>query len=184
MALWPSITITPNEVIDTAYAAGEFRQRCPVAPPQPGSAASVARLASRDDSHVGSHQLIQIASREEALEAIATICFQGEGFDLEKFDDPSGQELSHYYKFLTLQSELRGYPESPRREPLPKQPRPPEPAARQFSAAELSSVVFDFPDNPVAAQYPPGMRELAHVVCGLYQYMLMLTESIYRQPPE
>jgi Ferritin-like len=171
---------SPNN-IDTAYPAAAFDKACPVPAPAPGSTAHVARFPNQGDSHAGRHELITVGSKHEAMQAIATICDQGEGFDHTRVDDRSGHEESHYYKFLTLQSQLRGYPES--HEPLPAHPRPPAPAARQYGPDELRTVVFELPQNPVAAAYPAGRREVAEVVSGLYQYMLIMTESIFRQPP-
>src|SRR5262249_6446221 len=134
-----------------------------------------------DDSHAGRAELITVDSRESALQAIETIDAQGEGFGPAKYDDPSKQELSHYYKFLTLQAQLQGY--DPNAEDLPREPQPPAPAAQQFSDDELATIVYAFPDNPVASTYPAGRRDLANVVSGLYQYMLIMTESIFLQPP-
>ena len=158
-----------------------FNNTCPVAAPVPGSAAHVAGFSSREDSHAGPAQLMTIDSRQAALQAIQTIDAQGEGYGPSKFDDMSRHELSHYYKFLTLQAQLQGY--DPDHEHLPRLPKPPKPAAQQYGADELRAVVFDFPDNPVAAAYPAGCREVADLVSGLYQYMLIMTESIFLQEP-
>jgi len=174
---------SPNN-IDTVYPDAPFDFAEPVAPPLPGSTASVTRFASRGDSHVGSHQLLVVGDRRQALQAIATISFQGEGFSHTRIDDSSRQELSHYYKFLTLQSQLAGYRVPDADHPLPALPRPPSPAKQQWTAAELAQVVFEFPKNPVADDYPPGCREFAQIVGGLYQYMLIMTEAIFRQPPD
>jgi len=171
---------SPNN-IDTAYPAAAFDKACPVPAPKPGSTAHVARFPSRGDDHSGRHALMTVASKHDALQAIATICEQGEGFDYTRFDDRSDQEESHYFKFLTLAAQLEGYPEA--HEPLPAHPKPPKPAARQYGPQALRTVVFDLPESPVAAAYPPGRREVADVVNGLYQYMLIMTESIFRQPP-
>lgn len=171
---------SPNN-IDTVFPSGSFDKTCPVPAPAAGSAATVAVYPSRSDSHAGRAELIAIDSRMNALQAIQTIDAQGEGFGPSKFDDPSRQEESHYYKFLTLQSQLVGY--DPKHENLPRRPKPPAPAQRQFSADELANVVFDFPDNPVASAYPAGRRDLANLVSGLYQYMLILTETIFLQEP-
>lgn len=170
---------SPNS-IDTAFPAASFDKTCPVPAPAEGSAAHVARFPSREDSHAGPAQLMSVSNKLEAMQAITTICDQGEGFDHTRFDDPRKAELSHYYKFLTIQSQLAGYPDG--HDPLPPRPVPPPPAKRQFTAEELKTMVFDFPKNPVAANYPPGRREAADVVSGLYQYMLIMTESIFLQP--
>lgn len=167
--------------IDTVYPTASFNYGCPIPAPVGGSAASTAGYSSRGDSHAGRSPLMTITSRQHALQAIQTIDAEGEGFGPEKFDDESRHELSHYYKFLTLQSQLAGY--DPNDEKLRKMPPAPPPAARQFNQEELAKVMFDFPDNPVAATYPPGRRELADIVSGLYQYMLIMTESIFRVEP-
>ncbi len=167
--------------IDTVFPKKAFDAQCPVPASAPGSAAHVAGYTSREDSHAGPAELLTIDSRRAALQAIQTIDAQGEGFGPSKFDDPSHHELSHYYKFLTLQSHLHGY--DPMHEDLPRTPAPPAPAARLFSADELRGVVFDFPENPVASAYPSGRRDVANLVSGLYQYMLIMTESIFLQPP-
>lgn len=170
---------SPNN-IDTVYPTGSFNKTCPVPTPTPGSAATVADFTSRDDSHAGSVELLTIDSCETALQAIQTIDAQGEGYGPSKFDDPSQQELSHYYKFLTLQSELEGYPGT---EPLPAEPAPPAPSANPITQADLDAFVFDYPENPVAADYEAGYSDCANVVNGLYQYMLIMTESIFKITP-
>jgi hypothetical protein len=177
---------SPNS-IDSVYPKGSFNAICPIPAPEAGSAATVAVFPDDADSHAGKGELITIHSKHTAMQAIETIDAQGEGFQPAKFpaekdDDLSGMELSHYYKFLTLQASLKGY--DPEKEPVAKHPKPPRPAETQFSPNELANVVYAFPDNPVAAAYPPGRKEAADVVSGLYQYMLILTESIFKQPPD
>jgi hypothetical protein len=172
---------SPNS-IDTAFPQKSFDNKCPVAAPVRGSAAQVAGFMSREDSHAGRDQLLVVNSKRTALEAIQTIDAQGEGFGPSKFDDPSHHEYSHYYKFLTLQSQLAGY--DPKHEKLPRHPKPPAPAKEPFGPEALAAVVFELPDNPVAAAYPAGRRDVANVVSALYQYMLIMTESIFLQPPE
>lgn len=171
---------SPNN-IDTVYPTGSFNKTCPVPAAASGSAATVASFASRDDSHAGSGELININSKQTALQAIQTIDAQGEGYGPTKFDDPSMQEFSHYYKFLTLQSQLEGY--DPSSEALPPLPAPPAPATPTISTTDLTTFVYNFPDNPVAAEYPAGYEDCANVVSGLYQYMLILTESIFKVAP-
>jgi hypothetical protein len=172
---------SPNN-IDTVYPERSFDATCPVAAPVHDSAAHVAGFTSREDSHAGRSQLLTVDSCETALQAIQTIDAQGEGYGASKFDDQSHHELSHYYKFLTLQSQLTGY--DPHHEKLPKHPKPPAAAQEQYNPDALSTIVFDMPDNPVASAYPAGRREVANLVSGLYQYMLIMTESIFLQPPE
>lgn len=162
----------PNN-IDTVYPAAAFDRHQP--PSGAHSAASVARYPNAPDSHAGHAALISIASKRDAMIAIATICDQGEGFAHRASDDPSRAELSHYAKFLRLQAQLVGYPEQDR---LPRLPPPPPPAAQQWG--DLSPIVFDFPTNPTTASYPTTLQPLSDFCNGLYQYMLILTESVYR----
>ena len=172
---------SPNS-IDTIYPEKEFNKTCPVPAPVENSAAAVANYSSQENSHAGNSALMQIDSCQRALQAIQTIDAQGEGYGPSKFDDQNDQELSHYYKFLSLQSQIEGY--SPTDERLPCEPKPPKAADKQYSADQLTRVVYDFPDNPVAAAYPAGRSDVANVVSGLYQYMLIMTESIFLQEPK
>lgn len=172
---------SPNN-IDTVYPDGGFLYDHPTPATRPGSGSKVAEYTNRGDSHAGRAELMTIDSRRAALQAIQTIEAQGEGYGPHKVDDPSRQELSHYYKFLTLQAQLQGY--GSRRETLPAQPAPPPPAAHPVSPAQLATFVFDFPDNPVASAFPAGRREVAELVSGLYQYMLIMTESIFLVEPK
>lgn len=170
---------SPNN-IDTVFPKHGYDPHKSV--PEPHSAAKAAAYASREDSHAGRFELLTVDSRVTALEAIQTIDAQGEGYGPHKWDDPSHQELSHYYKFLSLQAQLAGY--DPKHPALNRLPTPPAPASEPITAAELAQVVFNFPDNPVAAAYPEGKAQLAQIVSGLYQYMLIMTESIFLQPPQ
>lgn len=181
---------TPNQIqptnyspssIDTVYPDAAFHFKAAVPPPCPGSAAGVARFTSSDDSHAGRSALLLIDSKLKALQAIQTIDAQGEGFGPTRYDDPSQQELSHYYKFLTLQAQLQGY--DPASEDLPPEPAPPPAAATPFTPADLAAVIYPVPENPTAAGYPAGYRDVANLVSGLYQYMLIMTESIFLQQP-
>ncbi len=179
---------SPNS-IDTIYPDAAFNMDTPVPAGQPGSASKVAKYASREDSHVGSKQLLQISSREEALQAIATIDFEGEGFGPTKFDDPSHGEYSHYWKFLTVQSHLAGYSKTgPDIAPLPL---PPEPVVPSITADELGSVVFNFPKNPsTTVPVPlhntgytdPFDRDIVDLSSALYTYMLIMTETLFKVP--
>lgn len=172
---------SPNS-IDTAYPNAEFKKKCPVPSGQEGSASKVAQYGSNEDSHAGNAALITIDSKQAALQAIATIDAQGEGFDHTKYADESHAELSHYYRFLKLQSKLEGYDASGKG--FPTSPKWPEAPSIQYSEADLEKIVFNFPDNPYASSYPAGgMRDVANLVSGLYQYMLIMTESIFLQDP-
>jgi Ferritin-like len=179
---------SPNS-IDTIYPDAAFNKATPVPAGQPGSASKVAKYASREDSHVGSRQLLQISSREEALQAIATIDFEGEGFGPTKFDDPSHGEYSHYWKFLTVQSHLAGYSKTgPDIAPLPL---PPEPVVPAITSNELHSVVFNFPKNPTTTMpvaphnigyTDPFDRDIVDLSSALYTYMLIMTETLFKVP--
>ncbi len=174
---------SPNN-IDTAYPSGSFDTKTPTPAGCPHSASSVAVFPNRQDSHLGNAELINIHNCDDALQAIATICFQGEGFDFTRFDDPSDAEKSHYYKFLTLQSKLEGYPFNPVGEPLPGHPKPPEKPATLYSPSDLDEFVLAVPDNPDVDSLDQGRRMVCDVGSALYQYMLILTETLFKIPHE
>jgi len=178
---------SPN-CIDTVYPKDSFNHKQPVAAPMTGSAAKVAGYASDENSHSGSSQLLEITSCKEALEAIATICYQGEGAEHGKYDDDDGNELSHYYKFLTLQSKLNGYTSGyvadgkKLKNNVAPLPVAPSPATNQFSEHDLSCFVYPMPTNGVFSQITAGHKALVDIADGLFQYMLIMTETIYRVP--
>lgn len=155
--------------------------RCP-------SAAHAAKYSNAADSHAGKTQLMTVANKEEALTALLTICDQGEGSNLEAFDDPSHQELSHYFKFLSLQAQMEPYLH--RREELVAQPEPPCPIEPTIFNNQLDAVVHNFPENPTTMDYlriyqdSPQTRinykPLADLCNGLYQYMFIMTETLYK----
>jgi len=185
----PSRQIQPTNYsvnnIDTVYPKTSFNNDCPVPTPTPGSAATTAAFPNTEFSHAGLFELITINSWSTALQAIQTIDAQGEGYGPSKYADDGKlgrREYSHYYRFLKLQSQLAGY--NPNDERLAPLPTPPKPASRQFTPQELSRIVYNWPNNPVASRYPTGRSDVAQVVNGLYQYMLIMTESICRQPAE
>ncbi|MBE0620226.1 MAG: hypothetical protein IH605_06510 [Burkholderiales bacterium] len=179
---------SPNS-IDTVYPDDCFDKNTPAPAEQPGSASKVAKYASRGDSHVGSAQLIQISSCQEAMEAIATIDFEGEGFDHTRFDDPSQGERSHYWKFLTLQAHLAGY--SKTGPDIAPSPPPPDPVTPAITSDDLKGVVFNFPKNPTTASPVPAgntgytgdfNRDIADLCSALYTYMLIMTETLFKVP--
>ncbi len=186
---------SPNNV-DTIYPSGKFDPWKP-APPSPPpswgdryrSAAKIAVFPSREDSHAGPAQLMTIGSRADALLAIDTICDQGEGYPVpgmgpSPFDDPTKRELSHYMKFLTLQSQLATYNGTD--ETLPAQPPPPPPLLPTTTLEALvdAQLVFPFPANPTVASYPSGLQPIATFCNALFQYMLIMTETVFKVPPE
>ena len=146
------------------------------------SAAEVSEFSDQSDSHTGKTELLTVSSKLDALEAIGTICDQGEGFEHEATDDPTHKEDSHYYKFLKLQAQLERYPEHI--EKLADLPKPPDPITPTVSDAELSEVIVNFPDNPTTESYVNSGNEqfkpFSDLINGVYQYMLILTETIFK----
>lgn len=187
---------SPNN-IDTAHPGKKF-DSWGIPPAQGGrpahanqrspSASEVTEFSNAADSHHGKAQLITVQSKREALQAIATICDQGEGSQGRRTDDPSHREDTHYYKFLKLQAQLKRYPDG--KEKLAPEPEPPAPIKPRISDADLAQIIVNFPDNPTTAGYlktyydAPTMRvnfrELSDLVNGIYQYMLILTETIFK----
>ena len=45
-------------------------------------------------------------------------------------------------------------------------------------------MLIDFPDNPTTAGYPPELQAISTFCSGCFQYMLIMTETIYLVPPE
>lgn len=186
---------SPNNV-DTVYPAQGFDPWKPAPPvPKPSwadtlpGAAEVAQFPDDEDSHAGQSELLCVRSRQDAAEAIDTICDQGEGCPVPDLgpspdDDPSKDEESHYVKFLELQAQFADYAGCS--EQLPPEPPPPAPIAPAITQADLiaAGLLCDFPDNPVNADYPDGYRAIAEFNSALFQYMLIMTETIYRVPPD
>jgi hypothetical protein len=187
---------SPNNV-DTVYPSGKFDPWKPAPPaPTPGwaepdsypSAAAAAVYPDRDDSHSGLSELLTVRTLQDAAEAIDTICDQGEGCPVPDIgpgpdDDPSKDEQSHYVKFLNLQAQFADYAGTA--ESLPAEPPPPSaPIEPTVTAAALAAagVLIDFPDNPTNAGYPAALQPIAAFCSGCFQYMLIMTETIYRVP--
>ena len=185
---------SPNNV-DTLYPTGEFDPWKP-APPmsRPSwsdgypSAAATADFTNRADSHAGASQLLTISTRSDAVLAIDTICDQGEGYPVPNlgagaFDDPSKGEASHYVKFLSLQAQFAAYVGTT--ETLGDEPPPP---ARQLPTItqdilDRAHLVIAWPDNPTTQSYPPDLQPIAAFCSACFQYMLILTETVFRVPP-
>ena len=196
---------SPNS-IDTAYPKQRF-DTWKVPPRQDGgpvasygkspSAAEVTSYANAPDSHAGPEELITVSSKLDALNAIDTICDQGEGRATpegpEPTDDPSKSEDSHYFKFLSLQSQLAPYAASS--EQLPKVPAPPPPVEPGWTQKQLEAqgIVVNLPANPLTRAvgettgryiYPESLAPISDFLNGLFQYMLLCIETTYRVPPD
>jgi hypothetical protein len=187
---------SPNN-IDTIYPDAGFDPWKPAPPaPKPGwadpvqGAAEAAVFPDSDDSHAGPTQLLAVQSIQDAATAIDTICDQGEGVPIPDVgpspdDDPSKDEQSHYVKFLTLQAQFADYAGTG--ELRPKQPPAPteviQPAITQADLLD-SGVLVNMPDSPVAADYPPLYSDIANFCSACFQYMLIMTETIYLVPPD
>lgn len=186
---------SPNNV-DTVYPDAGFDPWKPAPPaPVPGwadpvqGAAAAAVYPDYDDSHAGPTQLLAVQSIQDAATAIDTICDQGEGVPIwdvgpSPDDDPSKDEESHYVKFLTLQAQFAEYAGTT--EQRPKQPPAPtdviQPAITQADLL-AAGVLVNMPDSPVAASYPPLYSDIANFCSACFQYMLIMTETIYLVPP-
>ena len=184
--------------MDTLYPTGKFDPWKPAPPgPTPGwakkdlypSAAEAAVYADRGDSHAGKSELLCVQSREDAACAIDTICDQGEGYPVPYLgpgadDDPSKGEESHYVKFVTLQAQYADYATTT--ESLPAEPPPPALQLPTITDADLAAagLVVAFPDNPTAKAYPAEYRPIADFCSACFQYMLIMSETIYRVPPD
>jgi len=115
-------------------------------PNQPNFAATVnSQLASSfyspSVSDTGNLQVV--TSNTVALSAIQTIVVQGEGMDPGRFDDPSKQELAHYFKFKQLILPNVTIPQT-----------------------------YNAPTNPTIATSPPAWQPTLVLFNSLYMYIL------------
>ncbi|MDQ0463137.1 hypothetical protein QO010_000885 [Caulobacter ginsengisoli] len=189
---------SPNNV-DTVYPTGKFDpwKPAPGGGPAPAwsqadgypSGAEIAQYPDRGDSHAGATELMTVASILDAACAIDTICDQGEGYPVPYLgpgddDDPSKDEASHYVKFLTLQAQYAEYKGTT--ESLPAEPPPPDLQLPTIAkgALEAAGYVINFPKNPTAKGYPAKYKPIADFCSACFQYMLIMTETIYRVPPQ
>ncbi|MDX5985667.1 ferritin-like domain-containing protein [Sphingomonas echinoides] len=186
---------SPNNV-DTVYPSAGFDPWKPAPPaavswadPVQGAAAA-AVYPDADDSHAGATQLVAIRSIRDAATAIDTICDQGEGVPIQPvgpsaYDDPSKSEESHYVKFLTLQAQFADYAGTG--EVRPAQPPAPaeviQPAVTSQALLD-AGVLVNMPESPLAASYPEHYVDIANFCSACFQYMLVMTETIYLVPPE
>lgn len=177
---------SPNNV-DTVSPKQKFNSWS--SPDKSDSAAKNADFANSSDSHAGTAkdpatekaELITISSKLEALIAIDTICDQGEGFNHSKFDDPSGHELSHYYKFLSLQAQMGQYKDQNHDEVLNTPPEPPAPITPTMFEDKLiaDGLIYNYPQSPKLENFPAKVQPVIKFINGLYQYMLIMTETIF-----
>jgi len=152
---------------------------------EPGSASTVAVYENDDNhDHEGPNALFRISTAAGAISAINTICEQGEGAGYTEFVESNELEESHYFKFWSLCAELEGYPNQMSTPPQVEGMPPPVPAATQI--ADLSErFVYNFPTNPKVKDYSDERsKALSNVANGLFQYMLIMTETTLLVPAE
>lgn len=186
---------SPNNV-DTIYPDAGFDPWKPAPPatvtwadPVQGAAAA-AVYPDYADSHAGPTQLVAVRSIRDAAIAIDTICDQGEGVPIPDVgpspdDDPSKDEESHYVKFLTLQAQFADYAGTT--EVRPSQPPAPTAVIEPAVTGEgllAAGVLVDMPESPLASSYPEYYVDIANFCSACFQYMLIMTETIYLVPPD
>ncbi len=159
--------------------------------------ADVTEYSNAPDSHEGAYELITVHSRQDALTALETICEQGEGHASPggaegATDDPSKDEDSHFFKFLTLQAQLQDFKDH--KEQLPawmassiaamEAKEKAEGEYAKWTAADLitAGVLSDYPESPTSADYPAHLAALNDFNSGLFQYMLIMSETLYLVP--
>lgn len=151
-------------------------------PPNEIAASTVAQFENDDNhDHASDDALFRITSAADAVTAIDTICEQGEGAGFTDFVEPDDLEESHYYKFWSLCAHLDGYPAQMLTPPqVAGMPAPP---AVQNQIVDLGErFVYDFPTNPKATDYSDAARTVVDVANGLFQYMLIMSETTLLVP--
>ena len=158
------------------------------------TASAVAIFPNAEDSFAASvgdieaTPLISVSSKIQAMIAIDTICDQGEGFapaggEDGQTDDQSGEEESHYFKFLTLQAQFEQY--AFHVEKLAQFPQPPAQVQPTITQDDLNPFLVNFPDNPKTADYTDENQAILSDFCnGLFSYMFIMTETMYKLPPD
>ncbi|MFT6459820.1 MAG: hypothetical protein ACJARR_002698 [Pseudophaeobacter arcticus] len=150
----------------------------------------------------GAFELMTVSSREDVMLALETICEQGEGYSAKPggseatWDDPDTEaEQSHFDKFLELQMQFEDFSQSLESLPpwmeeqidLQWLSEAVQGKANKWSAEGLKAkeLLFDYPDNPTRADYAhdPVATALNDFCSGLFQYMLILSETIYKIEP-
>ncbi len=206
-------TIYPKEAFDQTLPAPREAGTCPskpslsaaevaVFPNSPDSATSDKSGSLAPDTGTPQEELIPIRSRLDVMAALETICEQGEGYSAtaggkeELWDDPnSKQELSHFDKFLMLQSQLTEFAFG--KETLPAWMKDEvnkqvlgqieDGTYQKYDVADLAAGGFisNYPVNPTRAEYMSDhVATVLNDYCsGLFQYMLLMSETIYLIPP-
>jgi len=135
---------TPNN-IDTVYAKDAAHS------------ASTVEYVNSDDSG----GLKQIKNKEDALAAITEISEQGEGFrtgPTHKYDDPSHEEESHWYKYSELNTKFFDL---------------------ELTEDEKSQFIHNFPDNPKSGDLSENYKLIVDLNNAVYSYLLWMTEMSF-----
>ena len=153
-------------------------------PPTAIAASTVAKYENNDNGdHQGSHALFRISCVVDAINAINTICEQGEGANFSPDVKQDADEETHYYKFWSLCAHLDGYPKQ--MSTPPQVPGITRPVAVCDKIKDLGErFVYNVPTNPKASDYCDAGRALVDVGNGLFQYMLIMTETTLLVPEE
>ncbi len=169
--------------IDTVSSGtSSFTYKNPPAVGAEGAASTVAEYQNDDNhDHEGNNALFGISTAVDAISAINTICEQGEGSDFTKYVQSNELEKSHYYKFWSLCANLEGYPA--------QMTTPPQvagisaPVASDYQITDLGErFVYNFPTNPKSTDYSDAARAVVDVANGLFQYMLIMSETTLLVP--
>ena len=139
--------------IDTVYPKNANYIKKPINPKNPSKrGSSVATYPNDDDSG----HLIKVVDQASALKAITIIKDQGEGNPNQpnhKYDDPSKQEDSHWFKYYQLHKQIK-----------------------KFSPDQLNCFVYDFATNPTYANTDAKYQPLVRLTNAIYSYLLWITE--------
>ncbi len=140
----------PNN-IDTVYAKDAAQS------------SSTVQYANSDDSG----GLKQIKNKEDALAAITEISEQGEGFRTDpthKYDDPSHEEESHWFKYSELNTKF---------------------FELELTDEEKKQFIFNFPENPGNPENPNNVelpikyQPVVDLCDAVYSYLLWMTEMSF-----
>ncbi|RYY99439.1 MAG: hypothetical protein EOO11_04990 [Chitinophagaceae bacterium] len=133
-----------------------------------------------------SGDLIEVVDKASACTAIEIIQHQGEGNEgvegllpdntpncaapriRADYDDPSGEELSHFEKFAQAWCTYKEL--TTRLEPY------------GITADTVRSwFVLELPVNPKTAQYPANLQKLSTLLNAIYTYIFVMTEACYKK---